>query len=121
LLEVAFTILADVKRAVVDKHKQNGETLLHQAARDGDIAVARFLIANGAEVDATDNTGRTPLHRLVLDKGDDIKFARFLVDSGADVNAKDRTGDTPFDKAKKRSNRNKDMEDYLREQMELQK
>ena len=48
--------IKDVKREY-----KGGGTILHLAAGDGNVAVAKFLIAEGAEVDAKTDAGQTPL------------------------------------------------------------
>lgn len=57
-----------------------------------DLAVAKLLIKNGANVNAENNTGRTPLHRV-----DKINIARLLVKHGAVINKEDHEGWTPLD------------------------
>ncbi|MEP7453626.1 ankyrin repeat domain-containing protein [Phyllobacterium sp. SB3] len=58
--------------------------------------VARWLIANGADVSATDNYGETPLH---VRAGHWQGKIDILVELGADVNSSDSRGDTPLHKA----------------------
>ena len=67
-------------------------TPLHWAT--GHAEVTRFLIANGADVNAKDKDGSTPLHRAAREKGPDV--AKLLIDNGADINAKDKYGRTPL-------------------------
>ncbi len=69
-----------------------GRTLLHDAAEKGPPALVRFLIANGAEVDAQSDWG-TPL--CVAAQAERQEIVEILVDSGADVNAKN-DGHTPL-------------------------
>ena len=54
--------------------------------------VARLLIDAGADVNAKDVDGMTPLH--VCQNAD---VAKLLIDAGADVNAKNNDGNTPLD------------------------
>lgn len=64
---------------------------LHEAAANGDIEQVKALIAQGAEVNAKDENGQTPL-LLALNR-DHLEVAELLVSSGADVDALDgRTG-----------------------------
>ena len=66
-------------------------TPLHQAVRQGDVAAVERLLAQGADVNATDEYGRTPLHLA-----DDPKIAEMLLAKGASLNAPDNTGNTPL-------------------------
>ena len=70
---------------------------LNQAAREGDIEQLRTLIANGSNVNATDDYGGTPL-RSAIDAGQ-TEAARILVEAGANVNGRDPDGLTPLIRA----------------------
>ncbi|MGE0153137.1 MAG: ankyrin repeat domain-containing protein [Reyranellaceae bacterium] len=60
---------------------------LHAAAAAGDVAAATALIAGGADLDARDGHGRTPLH--VAGHGGHYDMARLLLQQAADANALD--------------------------------
>lgn len=74
-----------------------GTTLLHMAADFDELAIARWLLKNGAdvnaraEVDADGFGGHTPLFNVVVSQSwrcgrqRDGKFARLLLKAGADV------------------------------------
>ena len=71
---------------------------LHQAAQSGDIAAAKELIADGANVNATAyGPAWTPLHLAARDWH--LAVVKLLVAHGAKVNTKDRAGDRPLDLA----------------------
>ena len=70
---------------------------LHDAAEEGILDGVRFLVENGADVNAHDERESTPLH--VAAKRDHLEVVRFLVGSGADVNARDILDVTPLDEA----------------------
>ena len=61
------------------------------------LDVARLLIDSGAEVDATDENGCTPLHWAALNNS--LGMARLLLDRGADVDARTENGWTPLQRA----------------------
>ena len=67
---------------------------LHVAALTNDMETACWLIANGAEVNAKNNFGWTPLHYAAQGKA--AAAAKTLIDSGAEVNAKNEGGWTPL-------------------------
>jgi ankyrin repeat protein len=58
---------------------------LHAAAASGDIPEIRRLAAAGADLDARDRQGRTPLMVAAFQR--DHAAARALIEAGADVNA----------------------------------
>jgi len=76
-------------------------TSLHLAAALGSPEVAGLLIRKGANVNAVNDAGRTPLHRTceawaVADCPPRFAVARVLIRGNADVNAGDDYGETPL-------------------------
>ena len=67
---------------------------LHQAVIDSDIEQVRLNISAGANVNAKDAMGYTPLFYAAQNGREDV--ADLLISAGADVNVKDRTGNTPL-------------------------
>lgn len=55
------SILHEEPELIKSKGRQDRATLLHGAASLGDAALVTYLLENGAEVDARDRWGRTPL------------------------------------------------------------
>ena len=53
--------------------------------------IAELLIAKGADVNAKDYGGNTPLHYSYYNE----EIRKMLIDNGADVNARNKSGDTP--------------------------
>ncbi len=68
------------------------------AFRDCPDDLARWLVAQGADIEAANTYGRTPLHERAASWRGDIEV---LLDLGADVHATDKDGDTPLHKAAK--------------------
>ena len=73
--------------------------LLHQAVIDGNIEAVKQHIAAGADVNAKDENGVTPLHWAETEE-----IAELLIAKGADVNARTGSGETPLDLAIKYKN-----------------
>ena len=65
-------------------------TPLHIAAGFESAEIAKLLIDNGADVNAKNGAGHTPLHATSRS----IDTAKLLIDNGADVNAKDNREET---------------------------
>ena len=103
--------LVDPRRGVV-----RGRTALHYFASgltndegdyydDGHVAYfARWFCVVGAELDATDDAGKTPLHYLVdrlfeFPEPDLAEALTVLLDAGASLNVVDAHGLTPYARA----------------------
>ncbi|GEM_PF-3750602 len=69
-------------------------TPLHDAATQGDVARAKDLLDQGAEVNARDKRGFTPLHLAAT--ADNSDLAELLLRYSADVNIGDRNCWTPL-------------------------
>lgn len=67
---------------------------LHLAVNGNDVAQIQNLLQSGADIDARDGLGRTPL--LVATHRNYVDAARVLIDAGANVNAKDQIADSPY-------------------------
>lgn len=80
------------------------ETALHAAVALGDVAFAEALLARGADPDARDARGRTPLHlALKLEIGAAVPMLRALVKAGANPEIAAASGETPLGLALARS------------------
>jgi truncated hemoglobin YjbI len=73
-------------------------TALHQAARRGRDDVAAVLLDHGADMEARDNKGQTPLRRAVNCRK--LAIVELLVCRGANPHARDNHGVTPVDVAR---------------------
>ena len=85
----------------------------HKAAGAGNIEAVKQHLAAGADVNAIDRRGWTPLHQADVRKkrsggwtplhyaayGGHKEIAELLIAEGADVNAKDEDGVTPLHEA----------------------
>lgn len=67
-------------------------TPLFIAATCGNVEILRFLVENGANVNATDDFGFTPL--MAASDSQFLDAVTFLIDQGADVNLHDSGGFT---------------------------
>jgi hypothetical protein len=79
--------------------KRYGTTLLHIAAGGRYGAEVEWLIAQGADVNATDADGQTPLHGAASNS--DPTTCSILLKHGALLAHRDRNGKTPLDLARR--------------------
>lgn len=90
-------ILADLlKNPTVDVNARNdaGETPLMIAAREGEAAAVRLLLAHGADVNRQGRSGETPLSEAA--RLGRIVIVEALLAGGADANLAMKTGMTPL-------------------------
>lgn len=66
-------------------------TALHGAAGEEDVEIIRFLVDNGADVDAQNEDGISPLHICLYPE-----IARELIACGANIELQDKWGRTPL-------------------------
>jgi len=72
-----------------------GTTLLHSASRSGNMELVRLLIQEGADVNAQDEDGESPLH-IAMARSNNYSIVRTLVENGADLSSRAVDGKTPF-------------------------
>ncbi len=76
------------------KDANGGSTPLHKAAYQGQLIVAEFLLANGADVGGKNRSGQTPLH--VAAASGHKSMVELLLNHQAGVEAVDYNGNTPL-------------------------
>lgn len=89
---------------LVNARDENGSTPLHMACLRYKVAVANYLLDNGADVNARNKWEQTPLHGANGVFGQDYDLIKRMIEIGADVNAKGDRGDTPLHWAIARGN-----------------
>lgn len=87
--------------ADINVRNYKGQSALHCASKAGFIEVVRLLIKRGANVDAQDNQGSTPLatalRSSIKDKAALVSIAEDLLSCGADVDLQDVKGKSARD------------------------
>ncbi|MGE0009597.1 MAG: hypothetical protein AB7F19_03565 [Candidatus Babeliales bacterium] len=86
------------------EHSEGGTVLHHICAQPSNapqetLKLMKFYIARGVPVDAVDTKGRTPLHRVALNRAGNtenylLPVTLFLIKHGALLNLKDAAGST---------------------------
>ena len=71
----------------------SGSSALHEAVRYGNVDVIKALLDSGANVNAKDNLGKTPV-MIISPKEKSQEIYKLLISYRADLNEKDMFGDT---------------------------
>jgi cytohesin len=87
-------IVSSTKRMIERAEKAKDASLFLKAMKKGDIEGIKKLISQGADVNAKDNRGMTPLHKAAYYGR--RQMAKVLIAKGANVNETDTAGQTPL-------------------------
>lgn len=99
LEEEAMATARPVSAVIRTQVGTHGRSLLHTAATVGNGKMVQLLVARGADLNAVDDLGMTPLHWAVERRKDRCAIA--LVEAGADLHVQRFDGQTAADLAKK--------------------
>lgn len=88
--------LLDSQPSLVNLKSSSGGAALFWAASSGKRDAAALLIARGADVNARDTIGETPLYAAAFNSADVVQL---LLDNGADANGWEKFGRTPLSRA----------------------
>lgn len=92
------TLAATGKSHQINSIDGAGYTSLHYAARNGHLDVCKYLINNGAAINATTRSGNaTALHRACSTGREDV--VRYLLEKKADVSVEDSDGKNALHRA----------------------
>ena len=96
------TQILNVNSEHANARNEYSRTPLHCASHGRHARICALLIAHGADVDARDWFGQTPLHKAVLvvaatgNHGDSSAVCSVLIGNGANINARDNANQTPM-------------------------
>ena len=86
MLEEGAPNIADVNATNINKTDYDGWAVLHYAAADGYVQLAKDCIALGANIEARTLAGSTPLHLAATYRPDNCVI-NVLIDAGANVDS----------------------------------
>jgi pimeloyl-ACP methyl ester carboxylesterase len=89
--------------ALDTRRSKNGRRPLNWAAYYNHVEVIELLLANGADINATNITGFTPIHHAA--ENDKEKSVIVLINAGADPSIANRRGKTPMATAKEKGHK----------------
>ena len=83
--------ILDINPQIINIGNEYKETPLHIAASFGSVECVNILIEKGANINAKDNAGCSPLHSVLFDQTENtLECIKILIKNGADVNAREQ-------------------------------
>lgn len=95
--EFLVNLKTETSSNIINSKNLAGKTVLHEAAKQGNIAFLQMFIRAKADINASDETGCTPLTEAVLTNKTDA--VEMLLNNGASPSQQDMYGKTPFHEA----------------------
>lgn len=93
-LETVQAMAAHGADFTIVSHPETKDSVLHVAARIGDVELISFFMGFGVEVDPLNLQGDTPLH--IAAETAEIPALKLLVELGANLNVSNGRGETPL-------------------------
>jgi ankyrin repeat protein len=87
-------------RAKINERDESGNTILHNAVREGNIEIVKYILSQDADVNIKNGGGETALQIAIYTNNEEL--IKYLVSNGADVNAKGVYDETPLHDAIKK-------------------
>ena len=79
---------------LVNETNKDGNTPLHLTKDSENVEIARFLLENGAALEAKNRNENTPLHLATL--SNNLHIVQLLIEYGADIEALNESENTPL-------------------------
>lgn len=95
-LAIAKLLVANCP-SVLHDYDLTGETILHHVADSDDCESLCFFLDNGADIEARDYRGETPIFKTINDGHVSRDTMKLLIDRGANVRAENNAGETLID------------------------
>jgi len=99
--DIIKNIVSEASKSPVAMHarlsqeeKELLDNELLEAAKYGKAQTVKLLIEDGADINAKDKYGNTPL--IIAARDDRAEIVKILIENGAEVNAKNEKGETPL-------------------------
>lgn len=97
LAKVKFLLKYCGQNLGINDKNNNGLTPLQQSCLNGHLQIITQLLDHGADLERTNDEGKTALHVAVM--ANSRKIAKFLIDSCANITAMDNRGRFPIELA----------------------
>jgi ankyrin repeat protein len=81
-------------RAKINERDDSGNTILHNAVREGNIEIVKYLLSQDADVNIKNSGGETALQIAIYSNNEEL--IKYLVSNGADVNFKGVYDESPL-------------------------